>query len=102
MRSAHSRQTARHNLPALGYELPKQPVVLVVDVFDLLGAELANLLAPEKLPTAAALARRSTRTPAAAKSRTISAGTWSIRSRTLTRCCRLLLWCFCLVSHNSP
>src|SRR6201986_5124399 len=48
VRSAHARQTPRHDLAALGHELPEQPVVLVVDVFDLLDAELTYFLAPEE------------------------------------------------------
>ena len=68
-------QTPRHDLAALGHELPEQPVIFVVDVGDLLGAELANFLAPEKL--ASTFARRTARpgtstTATAAKSRTVS------------------------------
>src|SRR5437879_2543973 len=107
MRRANAGQPPRHDLPALGHELAKQPVILVVDVLDLLDAELANFLAPEKF--ASALARRATwpGTSSPAESRTVSetrpvsarswtlAGTWPLaRSR--------LLWCFVLFSHNSP
>src|SRR5215472_10562186 len=97
MRCAYARQPARDNLSALRHELPQQPVILIVDVFDFLRAELANLLTPEKF-TSAALARRSARTASrSAKSRTISARP---RTRFRPRC--RLLWCFCFVSHNSP
>src|SRR5205814_4678814 len=77
---------------------------LVVDVFNLLDAELANFLASEELAPAAALARRTTgpsSATTATKPRTISprarpfAGT-----RPLARRC--LLWCFRFVSHISP
>ena len=52
MRSAHAGQPARHDLTALRDELPEHAVVLVVDVLDLFHAELADLLAPEKLASA--------------------------------------------------
>src|SRR5579864_6505013 len=104
MRRAHAGQAPRHDLAALGHELAQQPVVLVVDVFNFLGAELANFLAPEKLaPACAALARRPARSAtAAAISRTISPRPSAFtRSRPFGRC-RRLLWCFRLVSHNAP
>src|SRR5580704_6296084 len=49
MRRAHSGQPPGHDFAAFGHELPEQPVILIVDVRDLLRAELANFLAPEKL-----------------------------------------------------
>src|SRR5271166_3200266 len=102
---AHARQAARHDLAAFGHELPEQPVVLVVDVFDFLGAELADFLSPEKFPSAAALARRTAwAASATTESRTISARPSTAaftRPRPLAGR-GLLLWCFRIVSHNSP
>ena len=102
VRRAHARQAAWHDLAALGHELSQQPVVLVVDVFNLLDAELANLLAPEELAPAGAALARSARSTAAAKSRTISARPSAFTPRRpLAR--RRLLWCFRLVCNcNSP
>ena len=51
VRRAHTGQPARHNLPALRDKLREQAHVFVVDRFDLFGAELAHLLAAEKLPS---------------------------------------------------
>src|SRR5246127_2548300 len=103
MRRAHARQAARHDLAALGDELSEQPVVLVVDVFDLFDAELANLLAPEELASpGSAFAGRSTRSASStAKSGTISAGSSAFTTRRPLAGCRLL-WCFRFVCHNSP
>src|SRR5262245_26476800 len=50
-----ARDPARLDLPALGQERRQQPDVLVVDVIDLLSAELAHAPAPEE--TAATSAR---------------------------------------------
>src|SRR5262249_1414527 len=50
MRCAHACQSAGNDLSALGDELRKQAHVFVVDCFDLLDAEFANLLATEELP----------------------------------------------------
>src|SRR6516165_8039274 len=99
---AHAGQATRHDLAALGHELPKQPVVLVVNIFDFLDAELANLLAPEKLASArTTFAPRSAGAPpATAKPWTISAWPSAFTPRPLAR--RRLLWCFRLVCHNSP
>src|ERR1700757_1377597 len=100
MRRAYARQPPRHDLAALGHELPQQPIVLVVDVFDFLGAELAHLLATEELPSARAFPPRPAGpAPAAAESWTISARP-SFRPSFRPSC--LLLWCFCLLCHNSP
>ncbi len=49
MRSADARQAARHDLAAFGDELREQTHVFVVDVFDLLDAEFADLLAAKVL-----------------------------------------------------
>src|SRR5438045_5547899 len=54
MRCADTSQAPRHNLSALRDKLPQQTVVLVVNVFDLLDAELAYFLAPEELAAASA------------------------------------------------
>src|ERR1700722_821077 len=53
---ADTRQTARNDLPALGDEALQQANVTVGDCVDLLGAELADLLAPEELASARAAA----------------------------------------------
>src|SRR5258708_33315997 len=94
---ADAGQAPRHDLSALGDELAKHAVVFVVDVFDFFDPELANFLAPEKLASATAFARRPTGPASAttAKSRTIPT-----RTRPLARC--RMLCCFCLFSHNSP
>src|SRR5260370_17933186 len=52
MPGAYARQTARNDLAALGDEALQQTNVAVGDRVDLLGAELANLLAPEELTAA--------------------------------------------------
>src|SRR5208282_719225 len=52
VRCAHARQASRSYLPALRYELGQQTHIFVIDRFDLLDAELANLLAPEELAAA--------------------------------------------------
>src|SRR5579864_9235046 len=72
VRRAHACQAPGHDPPAFRHELRQQTDVLVVDGLDLFDAELANLLAPEILPsTRAALATaarpaRTRRTPLAA------------------------------------
>src|SRR5579864_3523789 len=72
VRSANAGQAPRHDPAAFRHELRQQTNVLVVDGLDLFDAELANLLAPEILPsTRAALATaarpaRTRRTPLAA------------------------------------
>ena len=72
VRRAYARQPPRHDLAALGDELPEHAVILVIDVFNFLDAELANFLAPEKLASAPAFARRPARPASAtAKPRTI-------------------------------
>ena len=53
VRGAHARQTAGHNLAALGHKTLQQPHIAVGDRIDLLGAELAHLLATEKLAASA-------------------------------------------------
>src|SRR5271166_6330471 len=52
VRRANAGQPPWHDLARLGHELPEQPYVLVIHAVDLLDAELANLLAAEKLPSA--------------------------------------------------
>src|SRR3984957_18311275 len=78
MRRTHAGQAPRHDLAAFGHELAEHAVIFVVDVFDFLGAELANFLAPEELAsTAAAFARRSAGaacTAAAAVTRMVPGG----------------------------
>src|SRR5581483_2387913 len=95
VRHAHAGQTPRHDLAALGHKLSEQAVVLVVDGFDLLDAELANFLAPEVFATAFAATRpaRSTRTRSAA----ISAAIGTIAGDFPGSCCRSGF-----VSHDAP
>ena len=58
VRGADSGQAPRHDLAALRHELRQQPDVLVVDGFNFLHAELANLLAAKIFaPTFAAATR---------------------------------------------
>src|SRR5271170_1199864 len=52
MPCAHSGQTARNDLATLGNEALQQANVAIGDGVDLLGAELADLLAPEELAAA--------------------------------------------------
>src|ERR1700687_6322540 len=57
VRRAHTGQASRSDLAAFRDELRQQTHIFVIDRFDLLDAELANLLAPEKLtPTFAGTA----------------------------------------------
>jgi hypothetical protein len=62
VRSANTGQPPRHNLAALGHELPQQLHVAVRNRVDLLGAELADLLAAEELATSAGTAAGPPRT----------------------------------------
>ncbi len=52
MARAHAGQAARNNLAALSHKLLQQANVTVGDRVDLLGAELADLLAAEELASA--------------------------------------------------
>ncbi len=54
MTRANASQTARNNLATLGNESLQQANVAVGDGIDLLGAELANLLASEEFAAARA------------------------------------------------
>jgi hypothetical protein len=119
VRGTHTSQAAGNNLASLGDKLLQQAYVAVVDRIDLLHAELADLLAPEELPSTTGSARTtwSTSTWAAATGTitrwtlwAIPCGTlWTIPRRTITgwtlgcgalrraRCC-----CYCagLISHG--
>jgi hypothetical protein len=92
---AHPGQTPGHNLAALGNELPEQPHVFVINVIDFFDAELAHLLAPEKLATA--IAARTARP--AISTRSVRPSAFS-SARTPRHWCRTFL--IYLVSHNSP
>ena len=59
---ANAAQPPRNNLAALGHKLLQQPHVAVRNPVDLLGAELADLLAAEKLSPSAGTAGASART----------------------------------------
>jgi hypothetical protein len=61
VRCANAAQTTRNNLAALGYKLPQQPHVAVRNPVNLFSAELAHLLAAEKLATTAGTAGASAR-----------------------------------------
>src|ERR1700691_3461099 len=103
MRRAYTGQAAGNDLATLRYELRQQTHILVVDTVDLLDAELANLLAAEKLPAAFA---RSAGTaagtwPAARSTRTAftRAPVTPLR-RSVAGCRTRCLRCF--VCHDSP
>jgi hypothetical protein len=64
MRGAYAGEPPGHDLAALGHKSLQQPDVAVRDRVDLLGAELADFLAAEKLSAAT----WSTGGPAAARS----------------------------------
>jgi hypothetical protein len=91
---AYPGQTARHNLATLSHKLLQQPHIFVVDVVDLLDAEPANLLTPEKLASLIAASAVSTISSIA----TIAPVTASrLRASGFS-------WSFLIdfVSHNSP
>src|ERR1019366_5871061 len=102
MGRANPRQAARNDLAALGHKAGEQTHVLVIDAVDLLGAELADLLAPEELAAAIATATAGA-SAAGARSRggTGTGGTWSSFG---CRCFGSLRSCLfrTLVCHNSP
>jgi len=56
VRGANAGQAAGHNLAALGHKALQQADIAVRDRVNLLGAELADLLAPEELAAAAGAA----------------------------------------------
>jgi hypothetical protein len=56
VRRAYSGQPAWDNLAPFRHKLAQQSHVFVIDVVNLLNAEFADLLAPEKLATAIAAA----------------------------------------------
>src|SRR5258708_9667327 len=101
MPRANSRESPRNDLPALGDEPRQQAHVLVVDTFDLLGAELADLLAPEVFasafarPARASARTRTARPTIAAFRPTITAA--SFRTRIARRG-----WCFRFFCHSAP
>ncbi len=53
VRGAHAGQAARHNLAALGHKPLQQTNIAVGNGVNLLGAELAHLLATEELAASA-------------------------------------------------
>src|ERR1700687_3095730 len=95
------RQAARNDLAALGHKAGEQTHVLVIDAVDLLGAELADLLAPEELAAAIATA---TAGASAAGARSRGPGTGRTRGALGCRCFGPLWSCLfrTLVCHNSP
>jgi hypothetical protein len=58
VRSAHAGQPPGDDFAALGHEPLQQPYVAIRNRVNLFGAELANLLAPEKLAAASGAAAR--------------------------------------------
>jgi hypothetical protein len=58
MPCAYTGQAARNNFATLGNEALQQANIAVGDSVDLLGAELADLLAPEELASARAASAR--------------------------------------------
>src|SRR5262249_28047427 len=80
VRRANARQTPGNDLSTLRDKLREQTNVLVVDVLDLLDAELADFLTPEILAPALA-ATRTTRT--AARPRTARSRTMTLTALTL-------------------
>jgi hypothetical protein len=92
VRRAYAGQASRSDLAAFRHELRQQTHIFVIDRFDLLDAELANLLAPEKLAAAfAGTTRASARTRTAR--RTAALGTITAGSALGTACafCALVL-----------
>ena len=65
MPCAHTGQATRNDLAALGDKALQQANVAVRDRVDLLGAELADLLAPEELAAAGAATGSAGRTRSA-------------------------------------
>src|SRR5208282_345665 len=103
VRRAHSGQASRSDLAALRYELRQQTHIFVIHGFDLLDAELANLLAPEEFAatfagTASASAGTWTAWPAAVG--TIAAST--LRTTLAVARSRRRGWCFCFFCHSAP
>ena len=99
MRSADTRQAAWRNLSALRDELRQQPHIFVIDRFDLLDAELANFLAPEKLaPTFA----WSTRTSAWTRTARWTAAIRAVTTTTLGTAVAVRGCCFCFFCHSAP
>ncbi len=95
MPRAYTGQAAGNDLAALGDKTLQQANIAVGDSVDLLGAELANFLAPEKLA--------STRTASGTTSRTWCAGTGAGAGMPARAGCRcVLLSRLCAVSFHQP
>src|SRR3979490_2678431 len=101
MTCANSCESPRNDLPALGDKPRQQAHVLVVDTFDLLGAELADLLTPEVFASAfarpawASARTRTARPTIAAFRAAITAASFQTRIARRGRCFRF----FC---HSAP
>ena len=93
MPCAYARQAARNDLAALGDKALQQANVAVGDGVDLLGAELADLLAPEELASARAAAgtagrRGCERRRRAGVARSARGGAWmQVRAAQWIACC---------------
>src|SRR5579864_3931342 len=100
MRRANSGQPTGNDLPAFRHKLREQTNVFVVDVLDLLDAELADFLPPEILAAALAASRSAgpARTWTSRPRRTMSVAL-TFRWRATFRPCA---WCFRLFSHDAP
>jgi hypothetical protein len=99
VRGADSGEASRNDLATLGHELRQQPDVFVVDGFNFLHAEFADLLAakiftPTFAATRAAWTRRTALTSIGSR-RTVSTGR-AVSYRTAVRCCSDLF------SHDAP
>jgi hypothetical protein len=68
MRRANAGQATGNDLAAFGNEGRKETDVLVVDAVDLIGAELADLLAPEEFASTFAAAGRASTAATLARS----------------------------------
>ena len=69
VRCANTGQSTRNNLSALSHKLLQESDVAIRDGIDLLGAELADLLATEKLAAIAATGGPASATRTGARSR---------------------------------
>jgi hypothetical protein len=106
VRRAHSRQTPRYDLPAFGHKPLQQTNIAIRDCVNLLGAELAYLLAAEELAATAGTATlRATAGPSpwTTLSRTALSTRPTLRWTALGCCCaRLGRLSLCFVCHFVP
>jgi hypothetical protein len=96
VRGANTGKPTRHNLAALSHKPLQQTNIAVRDRINLLGAELADLLAPEKLSASARSAAGTTALRTTAT--TTRSRRWSVVA-TLWCCARLRRLAYCFISH---